>query len=162
MDEVGSESAGKQDGKYAESIEEYYGPMLHVLEGLQNTLAGDPPENVEGLRSLVGRIEAARLELEMTRLVRPTFAPTAASDVHELLDTQLTDRQNANEYAVGPGPFEWGVALRAVVDEWDGLDAECREDALADAVEFQEEYSVSLGYVIESFQDLIASDVQSR
>ena len=52
--------------------------------------------------------------------------------------------------------------MKSTVAEWDALDSERREEALDDAAGWLEEYSGSLDYVIEAFEEFVELEVQHR
>jgi hypothetical protein len=144
------------------SVEAYYGPMGNALADMRRNLGRDPPDGIEELALLTQRLDEAKSRLAAALVLRPIFGPIAAGDVRDLLDAQLMDRCNSNEYAVGPGPFEWCSVLKSTVAEWDALDSERREEALDDAAGWLEEYSGSLDYVIEAFEEFVELEVQHR
>jgi hypothetical protein len=131
-------------GMLATSIEEYYGPMWYALADMRRSLGRDPPDGIQGLALLTECFDEAKSRLTAAQVLRPTFGPIAAGDVGDLLNSQLTDRSNANEYAAGPGPFEWCALLKCTVSEWNAFDAEEREEALQDAAFSLEEYACCL------------------
>ena len=146
----------------AGSLEDYYGPMKNALLLLRGELGKDHPADVQGLVHITTVLEDARSKLVAAFDVRPTFGPVAAGDVRELLDMQLLDRRNANEFVVGPGPFEWGDSLKITIANWSTSSLEDRENALEDATFEQETYRGTLDYCLETFEDHMTAESQHR
>lgn len=160
--EVPWNDGGTLEPNDAQSLEEYYGPIRDALFFLHGVLRKSAPRNVDDIVLLARGLDEAKSSLTSACQVRPVFGPAAVGDVLDLLNKHLLDRYNANELAVGPGPFEWSTGLRSTAANWNSLEVDERECELSDAALTLEEYVGTLDYVTECFDEFYEDELQNR
>lgn len=140
----------------AHTLDEYYMPIEHTLRELQAVLSGGAPNDDGGIILLRQSILAQCDKLKDLIRVRPRHGLIKVSHVIDLIQAEITERDTPgqHEYATSPGLYKWCGNMEECIAEYDRLENEDQELALADVYEEMQMHVGTIDYCLEALEEL--------
>ena len=154
------------DIQTAATLEEFYNPIQAALENLSSVFLCEAPTDAAGIHALNCQIRAACDSLNQVLNVKPRYGLTVASQVVDLLRTELVDRDlpGSHEYATCPGPYSLCRNIDTLLSELCGLSSGDLPEAIEDfdfAYELENMSSIAQ-YCLERFGELLEEERESE